>query len=213
MRQLFALMLLFICSQVFAAEKTGKFGSEFSYGASIGTLQSSSGAPPYIGVPGLSLWYHINDRIAITLRTGFYSANYEAVTAQATPYESKSNTSTSSFGASVEVPIYITKFNIVELYLAPAVGYSFSINSNKSTLASSPSSITETKYLNEFYSAFGVIGLQVPILDQLHLIGRTAFGYIYGNTNQDLLYQSNSYTKSSYFGFQSWSLGAIIYLN
>lgn len=213
MKKIILLFFLVVCSHIIGADKTGKFGSEFSYGATIGTMQSSNGGPPYVGVPGLSLWYHITDRFALALRTGFYMTSYETVNSPSTPYESRSKNSVSSLGASIEFPVYIAKFSIVDLYLGPALGYSYSINSGKSTMASSPNNPIETKYLSEFYSAFGVIGLQVPMLDQLHIIGRTTFGYIYGDTSQDLLYQSNSYTKISYFGFQSWSLGVIIYLN
>jgi hypothetical protein len=213
MKKLLPLIFLLTGPQIFGSDKAGKIGSEFSYGATIGSLQSASGAPPYTGVPGLSLWYHFSDRFALTLRTGFYSTNYEAVNAPSTPYESRSKNAISSFGASIELPIYIAKLNIVEVYIAPAFGYSFSINSAKSTFASSPNNTIESKYLTEFYSGFGVVGLQVPVLDQLQIIGRTTFGYIYGDTNQDLLYQSNSYAKIAYFGFQSWSLGAIIYFN
>lgn len=213
MKKIIPILFLITGAEILAADKAGKLGSEFSYSGSIGIFQSASGTAPYTGVPGLSLWYHFTERFGIALRTGYYSTNYEAVNSPGTTYEARSKNTVSSFGVSIEVPIYVAKLNLVELYLAPAVGYTFSTVYSKSTYATSPNSTLETKYINEYLSAFGVVGLQVPLLDQLHILARTTFGYIYGDTNQDALYQSNSYTKNSYFGFQSWSLGAIIYFN
>jgi hypothetical protein len=58
------------------------------------------------------------------------------------------------------------------------------------------------------------LGLQVPINDQFHVFGKTTIGWASGTTNPDTKANpSQPDDKSTYFGLQSWAVGAIFYFN
>ncbi|HRP69904.1 MAG TPA: hypothetical protein PLY93_10270 [Turneriella sp.] len=188
-----------------ATVRGGRLGTEFSYGDTFGLFNAGLGST-YNGLPSMAFWYHFTDWVAVNVRTGFYMTGGNR---QDSYSSSKENYV--SFGTSIEVPFYVARFERVHLYLAPSFGYTFNWATSSSTdeLVGSDKS----KLLDEFFSTFAVFGVQIEVMDQLHIIGRTTLGYIWGNVNQDYAYGSNRGRHLSYFGFQSWSLGAVVYFN
>ncbi|HRP69903.1 MAG TPA: hypothetical protein PLY93_10265, partial [Turneriella sp.] len=194
----------------------GRFGAEFSYGDTIGVLRRSNQRPAYVSVPTLALWYHFTDSIAVNLRAGLYMTTFvrefsygicEYSICELPPTKNE----LTSYAFSIEIPFYIAQLNAVRLYLAPSAGYNYM--QTEMFYFSAASSVPEAqfKYLSEQYSVSATLGVQVALLEQLHILGRTTFGYIW--TGQPPTSFINTPNQQFYLGFQSWSLGAIVYFN
>lgn len=205
-----ALMLAATTSS-FANVKAGKFGMDFSYAGSLGLWTTGiSGSPSLTsnGTPTVGFRYHVTDMIAIAPSVGFATAsgtdnNFSGA---------KTERSTTTWGVGLEVPLYLAKFTAMDFYVAPGVGFTPTSTTTKNTTAAGV--VTEGKSTGSFLSLYAAIGLQIPINDQLHVFGKTTIGYASGTTNPDT--NSNPADvddKTSYFGLQSWAVGAIFYFN
>jgi hypothetical protein len=212
------LMLAFLASSsAFANVKGGKFGMDFSFAGSLGLWQTgnngSANIPTFNGMPTVGFRYHITDMIAIAPSVGFWTATGTNNTNSTLAAQTKSTeTSTTAWGLGLEIPIYLLKLNLLDFYVAPGIGYTPTSTTTKVTRVDGLS--TEGKSTGAYLSVFAAIGLQVPINDQLHAFGKTTIGYASGTTNPD----TNSTPadvddKSTYFGLQSWAVGAIFYFN
>ncbi|HRP70876.1 MAG TPA: hypothetical protein PLY93_15235 [Turneriella sp.] len=196
----FVALLSLYAGALFAHVEEGHLGAEFGYG-----IQDTSGSgPANIRMPTVALWYHLTDWVALNVRGGLSIVSYDS------DYNNSEKYSTTVYGASIEMPFYIAKLNAVRLYLAPNVGYTFTKDESFSVSGITGSSQWKTDSLYKYVSFLTVVGLQVAILEQLHVVGRTTFGYVWQNVTYPT---SNTYSHSSFFGFQSWSLGAIVYFN
>ena len=103
----------------------------------------------------------------------------------------------------------MAKFNLLNFYVAPGVGYAPAKTTTNTTVVAGGTSVTTTTTSTSNYlSVYGVIGLQVAINDQLHAFGRTSIGYASGTYNG-----GNADSTDSYFGLQSWAVGALFYFN
>ncbi|HRP70877.1 MAG TPA: hypothetical protein PLY93_15240, partial [Turneriella sp.] len=185
-----------------ATVRGGRFGVEFGYGDTVDIRQAFP-QTVYVGTPGASLWYHFTDWIAITVRMGFRTNSANGSIQNLDGVLAHDQGPGLFWGTSVEVPFYIAEFHSIHLYVAPGAGYT--LQQSKYYLSSRQ---------GEFFRYFATTGIQIPVIDQLHLVGRITFGYIHGSITQNT--QDNSESVDlypSYMGLQSWSLGAIIYLN
>jgi hypothetical protein len=107
----------------------------------------------------------------------------------------------------------LLKLNVLDFYVAPGVGYNSISTTRKNTFASGAAS-TESGTSGGHLSVFAAVGLQIPINDQLHVFGKTTIGYASGTTNPNTKANpSQADDKSTYFGIQSWTVGAIFYFN
>jgi len=202
----------------FANVKAGKFGMDFSFAGSLGlwTLGSNgdASAPTFNGMPTVGLRYHITDMIAVAPSIGFYTTsgtNNRNVTAPATATKT-TETSVTAWGIGLEIPIYLAKFNVLDFYVAPGVGFTPTSTTTKNTQVDGTT--TESNSTGSYLSIFAAVGLQIPINDQLHAFGKTTLGYASGTTNPDTKANpSEPDDKSTYFGLQSWAVGAIFYFN
>lgn len=201
----------------FGAVKAGKFGMDFSFASPLGlwTLGSGGSAsmPSFYGMPAVGLRYHITDMIAIAPSVGFYTASGTDNRNNTNPGATKSvETTTTAWGIGLEIPIYLLKLNLMDFYVAPGVGFTPTSTTTKTTLVNGTT--TEEKSTGSYLSLFAAVGLQIPINDQLHAFGKTTIGYASGTTNPDTKANpSEPDDKSSYFGLQSWAVGAIFYFN
>jgi len=207
-----ALMLAATTSS-FGAVKAGKFGMDFSFAGSLGLwTTSNNGAanmPTFNGMPTVGFRYHITDMIAIAPSLGFASVSGTNNNVNG----NKTENSGSQWGLGLEIPIYLLKLNALDFYVAPGVGYTSQSSTSKTTFASGATP-TESESTGSFLSLFAAIGLQIPINDQLHAFGKTTIGYASGTTNPDKKSNpSDVDDKSSYFGVQSFAVGAIFYFN
>jgi len=213
-----SLFALAATTSSFGAVKAGKFGMDFSFADSLGlwTLgtNGSASAPTFNGTPTVGLRYHITDMIAVAPSVGFYTASgtdNQNVTAPPTAIKT-TETSVTAWGIGLEIPIYLAKFNVLDFYVAPGVGFTPTSTTTKNTQVDGTT--TESKRTGSYLSIFAAIGLQIPINDQLHAFGKTTLGYASGTTNPDTnANPSEPDDKSTYFGLQSWAVGAIFYFN
>jgi len=197
----------------FATVKAGKFGMDFMYAGAIGQWQTKGatnpGVPDFAGMPGVGFRYHITDMIAVAPSLGFYTASGTDNAANG----DKSEYTATGWGLGLEVPIYLLKLNALDFYVAPGVGYNSISTSRKNTFANG-NPTTESGTSGGYLSLFAAVGLQIPINDQLHVFGKTTIGYATGTTNPDTKANpSQPDDKSTYFGLQSWAVGAIFYFN
>ncbi|AFM14459.1 outer membrane beta-barrel protein [Turneriella parva] len=212
-----ALMLAATTSS-FGAVKAGKFGMDFSFAGSLGTWTTRSmndgpGAPNFGGMPTVGLRYHLTDMIAIAPSVGFYTATTTDNTNNTIATQTKTTeVSRTAWGFGLEIPLYLVKLNAMDLYIAPGVGFAPTSATTKTTRVDGLT--TEGKSTGSYISVFAALGLQVPINDQFHVFGKTTVGWASGTTNPDT--NSNPADvddKSTYFGLQSWAVGAIFYFN
>jgi hypothetical protein len=201
----------------FANVKAGKFGMDFSFAGSLGlwTLGTDGSATPpnFNGMPTVGLRYHITDMIAVAPSVGFYTASGTDNRNDTLPGAIKTReTSVTAWGIGLEIPIYLAKFNVLDFYVAPGVGFTPTSTTTKDTRVNGTT--TESNETKSYLSIFAAIGLQIPINDQLHAFGKTTLGYASGTTNPDTKANpSEPDDKSTYFGLQSWAVGAIFYFN
>ena len=207
-----SLLALAATTSSFGAVKDGKFGIDFSFAGSLGLWTGANNgqasAPTFNGMPAVGLRYHITDMIAVAPSLGFYTASGTDNNING----SKRETSLTAWGLGLEVPIYLLKLNALDFYVAPGMGYASSSSTEKNTTAAGV--VTEGTKTGNHLSLFAAIGLQIPINDQLHAFGKTTIGYASATTNPSNSFTNNDVDdKSTYFGLQSWAVGAIFYFN
>lgn len=203
----------------FANVKGGKFGMDFSFAGSLGLwttgTNGNAGLPTFNGMPTVGFRYHITDMIAVAPSVGFVMANGTNNTNNTTAGSVLSTEkSVTAWGIGLEIPLYLLKLNMLDFYIAPGVGYTPTSTTTKTTYVGGTPAATEGKETASYLSVFAAIGLQIPINDQLHAFGKTTIGYATGTTNQNT--QSTPADvddKSTYFGLQSFAVGAIFYFN
>lgn len=212
MRKLLLISILFINASLLATLKSGKFGAEFAYGGAVGTLAASDYGSLYINTPGIGIWYHFSEGIAISLKlSGYFTENNRLYSSSSTN-EARSNYQTIGGGFGLEIPFYIVNFDPVLLFIGPGGGVNYSRSVNTITNSNGSAGYEEHTY-STYFSAYAVVGLQFPLHEKLHLFGRTTLGYTGGISKQDVYYSNPSHTKNAYVGIQSWGLGIIFYLN
>ncbi len=219
MKKTILALALIASTSAFADVKAGKFGMGFSYAGSWAafTTTKNTGSSSGIsqGMPTANAQYHITDMIAVAANVGFFTTNYRdksSLDAQGFNGQIKEYSAT-AWSAGLEIPLYLAKFNLLNFYVAPGFSYTpykvtttttnVSATGVQTTPANSPSTST-----SNYLSIYGVIGLQVAINDQLHAFGRTTIGYASGTYNSGL-----QESTDSYFGLQSWAVGALFYFN
>lgn len=178
MKKLFLGLAFIASTSVFASGvKGGKFGIDFSYVSNLTTPSPivSSGAP------SIGVWWHVIDMIALRPSVGFSSTSAGGAT-----------TTNLEFG--IGVPIYLAKFNALDLYVSPAFSY-----------LSRSSSVGGVSVTSSGWGVSGSLGLQVGVHDQVHLFGEVGFGYA-----ADL---AASGTGSTTFSTTRTAVGAIFYFN
>jgi len=189
----------------FANVKGGKIGMNFQYGSNISSL---------------GVWWHVIDMLAINPYIGYSSSTTKytnitggngigcGATAHCTRTDSSS---TLVFG--IDIPIYLVKFSAVDLFVAPAFSYSSKSTSDKYENANNGQSI-ETKGTNPTYNFGLYLGLQIPILDQLHVFGKGGFEYsITPYENPGTGSTNGNPDKTTTFSTTRYSVGAIFYFN
>lgn len=215
-------LALIASTSAFADVKGGKFGMGFSYAGtnSLGVLTTNNSGNVGTSMPTVNAQYHITDMIAVAANVGFYTTNYKNKTGLDTAGANGTlvEKSTTAWAVGIEVPLYLAKFNLLNFYVAPGFGYTPAKTTTTTTnytagVATNPASSPSTG-TNSYLSIYGVIGLQVAINDQLHAFGRTSIGYAsgtYNSTNGTNTAAPDS--TDSYFGLQSWAVGALFYFN
>lgn len=220
MKKIPLIITLIATTSAFAEVKAGKFGMGFSFSGNLGLLQTNKNtAGVSVGMPTINALYHITDMLAVAASVGFYATTYK----DKTGLDSTSANGTlreysmTAWGMGLEVPFYLPKFKLLYLYLAPGIGYTPTMTTTTTTnyaagiatsAPASPSYAT-TNYL----SVYAAIGLQIPINDQLHAFGRTTIGYATGTYNSSTAMTVLPDSTDTYFGLQSWAVGAIFYFN
>ncbi len=211
MRIILLIFVLFINGSLFATLKSGKFGAEFAYGGTVGPLATNDYGSLYISAPGIGLWYHFSERIAISLKlSGYFTENNRNYSTSSTN-ESRLNNQTIGGGFGIELPFYMVNFEPVLLFIGPGGGLSYSRSLNTVTNSNGTPGYEEHTY-SSYFSAYAVVGLQFPFHERLHIFGRTTLGYTGGVSRQDVYYSNSQHTKNGYAGIQSWGLGIIFYL-
>ena len=201
----------------FANVKGGKFGMDFSFAGSLGLwttgTNGNAGLPTFNGMPTVGFRYHITDMIAVAPSVGFVMANGTNNTNNTAAAAVKSTEeSLTAWGIGLEIPLYLLKLNALDFYVAPGVGYTPVSTTTKTTTVGGVT--TEGKETAAYFSVFAAIGLQIPINEQLHAFGKTTIGYATGTTNPDTnANPADVDDKSTYFGLQSFAVGAIFYFN
>lgn len=206
-------LLLAATTSSFGAVKAGKFGMDFSFAGSLGLWQTGGAgqpgnAPSFSGMPTVGFRYHLTDMIAIAPSVGFYTTSH--TDNPANTGGTKREYSTTAWGLGLEIPLYLVKFSAMDFYVAPGVGYN-PVSSTRNDTNAAGVAQPEQKYSANYLSLYAAVGLQVPINDQLHVFGKTTIGYASGTTNTDKTNEQDD--KSTYFGLQSWAVGAIFYFN
>jgi hypothetical protein len=216
MKKIAFVLALMASSSAFAAVKGGKFGMDFGFGETLGlwTLGSNGTAqtPSFNGMPTVGFRYHIIDMVAVNVSGGFATGSGTNNNVSG----AKTENSFTAWGIGLEVPIYLLKLNLMDFYVAP--GFGFTPMSIKSKTTNAAGTVTnETTDSRSYMSFYAAVGLQIPINDQLHAFGKTTIGYATGttnpNTNANATNAGDTDDKHTYFGLQSWSVGAIFYFN
>lgn len=208
-------LALIASTSSFADVKGGKFGMGFSYAGvnSLGVFTTNNSGNVGTSMPTVNVQYHITDMIAVAANVGFYTTNWkDKQTLTAAGNGTWDEYSKTAWAAGLEVPLYLAKFNLLNFYVAPGFGYTPTKTTQTKTDVTAGVSQTRNGYpvtsTSNYLSIYGVIGLQVAINEQLHAFGRTSIGYASGTYNggaQD--------STDSYFGLQSWAVGALFYFN
>ncbi|MCX7632561.1 MAG: outer membrane beta-barrel protein [Turneriella sp.] len=161
------------------ATSTSRLGIDFSYSESL----------PHIGV-----WWHISQQVALRPTLGFRSTTSSSTTN--TGFSTvTTETSATIFEFGLSLPVYLTKFKAMDLFVAPA--FSFRNTSTKT----SGGGISQSESKSGF--AFGLsLGLQIPLHEQLHVFGESGFGY-----------SKDDSKKETNLGLIRTSVGAIFYFN
>lgn len=220
MNKIILALTLIASGGIFADITGGKFGMGFSFtnNQALGVFNTNRLGPIGATAPTVNLQYHITDMFAVAANVGFYTTSFKdksgldttGANGQLREYQ------TTGWAIGLEIPIFLAKFNLLNFYIAPG----FSYTPTKSTLTTTGLGTTTTPTsspltsTNSFLSVFAVMGLQIAINDQLHAFGRTTIGYAagtYNSTNGTNTAPPDS--TDSYFGFQSWSIGALFYFN
>jgi len=151
--------------------------------------------------------------IAVAPSVGFVTASGTDNTNNTLAAQTKTTErSVTAWGLGLEIPLYLLKLNALDFYVAPGIGYTPTATTTKTTTVGG--TVTEGKSTGSYLSVFAAIGLQIPINDQLHAFGKTTIGYSMGTTNPDTnANPADVDDKSTYFGLQSWAVGAIFYFN
>jgi hypothetical protein len=199
---------------LFADERAGKFGVEFSYTGTNGINQTTyfSTTSP-VGMAGVGLWYHITNFVGLTTRISGSTSTYEYPSLITASNETRERQVSYGVGGAVELALYLLKLKSLDLFVAPGFGY---IKWWQTKTTSNSNGAAGASYFSDAgtFSAYGLVGLQIPVLDQMHIVGRISIGYVGTKSTQDFIYAGPEHTTTaSFFGLQSWSLGVILYLN
>lgn len=190
-----ALMLAATTSS-FGAVKGGKVGVNFQYS---GTL------------PSLGVWWHLTDMIAINPYVGYdFSSTKDVYTgttltcgAATCTQTDKSNTLT----LGIDIPLYVAQFNALNLFIAPGFGYKSASGSTVTENSTASTSLTVDKGSTSTL-AFGLAaGLQIAVLDQLHVFGKAGFDLNIASNSA-----SSNYSRTQFTTGRA-SIGAIFYFN
>ncbi len=198
MKKLFiaAALMLAATTSSFAAVKGGKVGVNFQYNASL---------------PSVGVWWHLTEMIAINPYVGYdFSSTKDVYTggtltcgAATCTQTDKSNTLT----LGIDVPLYLAQFNAVNLFIAPGFGYKSASGSTVTENSTAGTSLTVDKGSTSTISFGLAAGLQIAVLEQLHVFGKAGF---------DLNISSNSassnYSKTQFTTGRA-AVGAIFYFN
>ena len=201
-KTVFALALI-ASTSAFADVKGGKVGMHFQYGSNISSI---------------GVWWHIVDMIAINPYVGYNSASdkYTNITNAtygcSTTNQCTRTNSVSTLAFGIDVPIYLAKLNAVNLFVAPGFSYSSKTSSDKYEPATGAS--TETKGTTPTISFGLALGLQIPILEQLHVFGKAGVDYsITSYDNSGVASASGNADKSTSLTTTRYSVGALFYFN
>lgn len=215
MKKILVITSLLVTGAISANVKAGKIGVDFSYAGSVGLYKTNGTNVMNVGTPTVGVLWHLTDMIALAPQVGFYTANQEDKSGiNAAGNGNIVDKTTTAWGLGLEVPLYLTKFNALNFYVAPGVGYTpTSTKTKTSTYTGGGTTVTttETEAKGSYLSLYAAIGLQIPINDQLHVFGKTTIGYASGTTNGGGASEKDS--TESFFGLQRWAVGAIFYFN
>jgi hypothetical protein len=188
MKKIALALCLVASSSVFANVKGGKIGVDFSMSSTLSTLTTPSVQNGNGTTQSLGVWWHLTDMIALRPSVAYSSTT---TTVENTATNTKASATTNTFGAGIAVPIYLTKMNLLDLYVAPG----FSYGSNASN------------YTNMSFSAS--LGLQVAVNDQLQFFGEAGLAYV-STTDKAT---ANVTTTTGTFGTARAAIGVIFYFN
>lgn len=177
-------------------------------------------------ISSIGVWWHVIDMVAVNPYVGYgsQSTKYTQVTNTGTAGAvgaacTTTNVCTRTDGGSslvfgIDVPIYLVKLNAVDLFVSPSFSYTSASTSDKYENANTGASF-ETKGTTPTYNIGLHLGLQIPILEQLHVFGKGGFDYsITPYENAGTVSASNSNKdKTTSFTTTRYSIGAIFYFN
>ena len=198
MKKLVLGLALVASTSVFATGvKGGKIGVNFQYS---GTM------------PSLGAWWHIVDMVAINPYVGYgfssekttYTGGLLAGCGTATCTNTdKSN----NLVLGIDVPIYLAQFNALNFFVAPGFSYTSSGGSNvyENTTAGTSSTVEKGSSPKLNFGLYA--GLQIPILEQLHVFGKAGFDFGITSNSNNSTYSKTEFTTTRY------SIGAIFYFN
>ncbi len=195
-----SLLALAATTSSFGAVKGGKVGVNFQYGSNINSLGA---------------WWHLADIIALNPYVGYSSSSTKDLytgtaglgigcgTGNVCYQTAKSN----GFVVGVDVPIYLAKFNALDLFVAPGVGYNSSSSETLNENTTNGQSATVNNGTSTTWNLGLAAGLQIPLLEQLHVFGKAGFDYSRQTKDTYSNYKSTAFTTTRY------SVGAIFYFN
>lgn len=188
MKKIFLGLAFIASTSVFASVKGGKIGVDFAMSSTLAgittpSIQNGNGSTQSLGV----LW-HITDMFAIRPSVAYSSTTTKVENSAANTSSSVTN---NTLGLGIAVPIYLTKMNLLDLYVSP--GFSYGSNgSNYSNM-----------------SILAALGVQVAVNEQLQFFGEMGIAYT-STTDKNSV---NVTTTTSTFGTARLAVGAIFYFN
>lgn len=204
MKNFFLVSVFVFTSGIYADVSSGKFGANFQYGNTINSI---------------GVWYHIFDAIAVSPFVGYSTTT--TVVKNSTfaglgcgALDCTVTTKTNDWNFGIEVPIYVAKLKAMHFFLSPLASYGISNGTTKGENASTGRT-GENENASSKLLTFGIYaGLQIPVLDQLHLFGRGGFEYAIRSTTPASNSPGATYADKTYsFGSGRYSIGAIFYFN
>lgn len=205
MKKIILALALVATSSAFASVKGGKIGVNFQYSSKL---------------PSIGAWWHIIDLIAVNPYIGFDSSNDKtlyttgpaAIGCAGITTNCTKNVSSNTWTFGLDIPIYVAKFTALDLFVAPGIQYGSTSGSTKTENATNGQSLEVTTGATATWTFGLAAGLQIAILEQLHVFGKAGFEYSIKSYptvtgTADYLDKTNSFTTARA------AVGAIFYFN
>lgn len=205
------LALAFIAStSTFANAKGGKVGANFQYSSKLSSI---------------GVWWHITDLVAINPFVGYDSstdkktqatlAGNTTLACTAASTNCTSNATTGTWTVGMDIPIYIAKFNALDLFVAPGVAYGNSGTTTKYENPVNGQTFTADAGSTATWTFALTAGLQIALLEQLHVFGKAGFEYSIKSYPSNPVAATNTdyLDKTTNFATARAAIGAIFYFN